>query len=162
MENFERELRIDESALDVEWLEQPRLFFKYAQQLTEAEREADLAKDNLDYVKAKLDLKIRGENTEKKPTEAQILSNIIIDEKYREAQTKFIDAKEKAKLLGVAVKAIDTRKNALENLVRLFGQQYFAAPKEPRDLPYEVQKRHGSNIADMKVKNKMRRKNEDE
>jgi len=33
------------------------------------------------------------------------------------------------------------RKDALENLVRLHGQQYFAGPKMPRDVQWERQQK---------------------
>ena len=43
------------------------------------------------------------------------------------------------------LKAFEQRKDALENLVRLHGQQYFAGPKIPRDLPSEMEKRTNKN-----------------
>ena len=45
-----------------------------------------------------------------------------------------------------------SRKAALENLVILHGQQYFAGPKVPRDLSKEYQKKHDQKKADEKVK----------
>ena len=37
--------------------------------------------------------------------------------------------------------AIDQKKSALENLVKLHGQMYFAGPSIPRDLDKEWEKR---------------------
>jgi hypothetical protein len=43
-----------------------------------------------------------------------------------------------------AVNAFEQRKSALENLVRLFGQSYFAGPKMPRDLHWEKEEKEKS------------------
>jgi hypothetical protein len=45
--------------------------------------------------------------------------------------------KYEAEVLQGAVNAVDHRKDALENLVRLHGLQYFAGPKVPRNLSEE-------------------------
>jgi hypothetical protein len=38
---------------------------------------------------------------------------------------------------STVVRAIDQKKTALENLVKLLGASYFAGPKAPRDLTQE-------------------------
>lgn len=142
--NYEKDMFIDDSALDVEWLEQPSLMFKYSTHEAEKERERDLAKEALDLVKADLDRNIR-ENPDKygiaKVTETVILNTIITQDEYKEAYHKFLDIQYEYNIAKVAVRAVAQRKDALENLVRLHGQQYFAGPRVPRNLKEEVEKR---------------------
>ena len=57
--NYAEDIRIDETVLDIEWLEQPALMFKYAKLTAEAKQALDKAKDKVDYVRAELDSKIR-------------------------------------------------------------------------------------------------------
>ena len=135
--NYEEEMHIDENALDVEFLEQPALMVKYSTKLAEARLEKDLAKEELDIVKSDLDLDIRDnpENYDlKKVTEGAITSLILTDEKYIKAQKRFNEANYEVNVLFGVVSAIEARKSALENLVKLHGQQYFAGPSVPHDL----------------------------
>ncbi|KKM60272.1 hypothetical protein LCGC14_1543490, partial [marine sediment metagenome] len=59
--DYETDIVIDESALDVEWLEQPRLFLQYGRNEHRARRDMDYAKERLDLVKAKLDKAMRAD-----------------------------------------------------------------------------------------------------
>jgi hypothetical protein len=141
--NYEEDIKIDETALDIEWLEQPKLFMRYARYAAETQKMLDLAKTNLDLVKAELDKAVR-ENPDKfgieKLTETVVLNTILSLPEYKEANEKYINAKFEAEIAKSAVRAFEQRKEALENLVRLHGQQYFAGPKVPRDLTAEREK----------------------
>ena len=48
--NYEKDMYIDDSALDVEWLEQPNLMFKYAQYASNTRMRMDLAKQALEVI----------------------------------------------------------------------------------------------------------------
>jgi hypothetical protein len=139
--NYEKDMQIDESALDVEWLDQASLMMKYARNAANTRRDMDQAKEALDYVKARLDSEIRTDPDKfgitAKVTEATILNTILNQQDYKNANTRFIEAKYEADIAQGAVRAVDARKDALENLVRLHGQQYFAGPKVQRDLSWE-------------------------
>ena len=141
--NYEEDIQIDETALDVEWLDQPSLMMKYSRHAAEMRKRVDLAKEKLEYVKAKIDKDIRT-NPDKfgidKVTEGAIFSAIQSTETFKEASTKVIETKFELDIAQAAVIAISQRKDALENLVRLYGQQYFAGPKIPRDINSERQK----------------------
>ena len=160
--NFEKDVNIDETILDVEWLEQPSLMLKYGKLVVEARKEYDLAKENLDVVKAELDKEIRS-NPEKfelaKATESAILSAILTHPRYKEASERLIEAKYNLSMYQTAANAIDAKKSALENLVKLHGQQYFAGPKVPHDLSAERQKMHAQKKVDGKIKVARRKKN---
>jgi hypothetical protein len=147
--NYEKDIEIDENSLDIEWLNQPSLMLKYTRHSARMRMELDLAKQNLDIAKAESDKAIRG-NPEKygieKVTEAVIANAILIHPKYQQAYTDYLTAKFEVDMAQGAVGAFEQRKSALENLVRLHGQQYFAGPKIPRDLTWErAEKQKSSN-----------------
>jgi hypothetical protein len=152
--NYETDIVIDETALDVEWLEQPNLMMRYARVAATARMNLDLAKESLDFVRAELDKKIRtdpGIYGIEKVTETVVQNIIIAQDEYKEASRVVISAKFEADVAQGAVRAFEARKDALENLVRLHGQQYFAGPKVPRDLSWEreeKQKRLNAKIAE--------------
>lgn len=164
--DYESDLRIDPNALDVEWLEQPMLFMRYAEELAYARTRMDRAKEKLDVVRAEVDNMVRknpgdyfDEGT--KVTNSAIDALVITNELYKEANDKLIEIRLEVELLSAAVRAMDQKKSALENLVRLLGQSYFAAPKEPRDLGVEMHQRAaavGKEDARAKMRNKRRQK----
>ena len=130
--DYEKDLQIDQDSLDQEWVYQPQLFFRYAREQVEAKARADAAKERVDVVKAELDGEVRAalQAAGGKMTEAMVSAEIIQHHKYRTAMTEYMETAEEAGLLTAAVRAMDQRKSALENLVRLHGQEYFSAPRE--------------------------------
>ncbi len=138
--DYEKDIRIDETALDVEWLEQPRLMLKYTKHSAKMKMEVDLAKEKLESTKAEIDKDIRANPDDydlSKVTEAAVAAAIMGDERYREANQEYLEAKYEADIAMGAVRAFEQRKDALENLVRLHGLSYFAGPRIPRDLASE-------------------------
>lgn len=123
---------IDETQLDREWINQPRMYYDYASQLAEAKLALEETKVDLDVVRADLDLHIRSKPDEyglEKVTEKTIESAIMQQSEYTAELKKVRRAKHEVDLLNAAVQALDHRKHALQNLVSLHGQQYFATPK---------------------------------
>ena len=138
--NYEEDIRIDPTALDVEWLEQPELMRKYAKHVTEMEKLRDEAKERLEVGKAQIEMAIRNEPERfglKKVTEGGIQSTILLQDEYKRLVQDYNDAKYEYGVAVAAVRAIDQRKTALENLVKLLTTSYFAGPKAPRDLYQE-------------------------
>jgi cellulose biosynthesis protein BcsQ len=135
--NYEDDIRIDETSLDIEWLEQATLFLRYSKNAALREKEKDQAKEALDLAKSELDRDIRT-NPEKYGIEKitdKVVENIIpTQDQYKEASEAFINAKYEWNVAKGAVDAFNQRKEALENLTRLNGQNWFAGPKVPRDL----------------------------
>lgn len=161
--NYEKDINIDPDGLDTEWLSQPHLMLKYSQHLAEQRKLLDESKQSLDVAKAEADKKIRT-NPEKygieKITEAVVGNAILIEKGYQQAYTEYLEAKYETDMAQAAVGAFEHRKNALENLVKLFGQQYFAGPKMPRDLSTEWQKKQDQKSADAKVGSMKRKSRE--
>jgi hypothetical protein len=142
--NYENDLKIEDTALDLECLEQASLFMKYAKHATGLQKELDEFKQALDVMKAEIDKSIR-ENPERygieKVTEGSIQSAILTDGGYKKGYQSVLNVKYELEMARNAVIAVNMRKDMLEALIKLNGQSYFAGPKTPRDLSYEAQKR---------------------
>lgn len=125
-------LEPDENDLVREWHRQPKLFFEHARMLAKSRGDLDRAEAELKVVKAEIDRKIRDNPTEynlaEKPTEASITSTVFLQKEHKRAQSKVIGLQERVNLLYGLVQALDHRKAALENMVKLHGQSYFATP----------------------------------
>jgi hypothetical protein len=155
--NYEQDVSIDETALDVEWLQQANLMYKYARHQAETKKAMDEAKERLDFIRAKLEMDIRA-NPENyglsKVTESAIASTILLQPEYHEASKKYVEARYENDMAVAAVRAIDQKKTALENLVKLLSVSYFAGPSAPRDLSLKwnehiktrEQKEHNKNV----------------
>lgn len=159
--SYEDDMRIDEDALDVELLEQPSLMTKYSRLLAEAKLERDLAKEELDLMRATIDLDIR-DNPEKyqlsKVTENAINNCILMEEQYQDVQKKYNQDNYEVNVLQGIINAIEHRKSALENLVKLYGQNYFAGPAIPHDLS-QLREDHNAKIEHKIGSNLKRSKN---
>lgn len=155
--NYEQDVSIDETALDVEWLQQANLMYKYARYHAETKKAMDEAKERLDFIRAKLEMDIRANPKNyglSKVTESAIASTILLQPEYHEASKKYVEARYENDMAVAAVRAIDQKKTALENLVKLLSVSYFASPSAPRDLSLKwnehikrrEQKEHNKNV----------------
>jgi hypothetical protein len=136
MLDYEKDLVIDLLALHTEWNNQPRVFMRYSRALADKRDELVRAEQRADVERAEADKRARQRHVadEKKPTEAVINSEILTDTECKKFTEIVFVLKHETDILQAAVRAFDQRKDALENLVRLHGQQYFAGPA----VPYEV------------------------
>jgi hypothetical protein len=153
--NWKADVEIDPQALDVEWCKQASLFGKYCVLQADARALSDRRKEALDVVSAKLDQQIRANPAKfgiEKITEGAIRAAISLDLTYATANESLQDAQYELEIMGAAVRALDQKKSALENLVRLQGQNYFAGPSVPRDVGAEWMKEVERNGARDKVK----------
>jgi hypothetical protein len=149
-ETYETDIEIDESALDVEWVGHASLMLRYTRTAAESHKEMNLAKARLDYVKARLDKEIR-ENPDAyglgtRITEGSISSAIRLSEDFEEANHGLIEKEFEYEVAAGVVRSFDHRKSALENLVRLHAQSYFAGPSVPHNLSEERSKRANRHI----------------
>ena len=159
--DYEQDLTIDESALDVEWLQQARLMMQYGRYCSECKLEMDKAKEHLEVTKAELDKDIRANPDSfdlTKITEGVVSNTIILQPEHQEALDAYLNAKYEFDMALNAVRAIDQKKAALENLVRLHGQQYFAGPNVPRDISHEWEQKQNQKSADTKISGMIRKK----
>lgn len=138
--DYKKDVSIDESALDIEWLEQPSLMMKYGIHRADLQLAVERAKERIEIVKAELDKEIRADPDLfeiPKVSESAITNTILLQSEYQEAKGTYLNLKHELDYAWAASNAIDSKKSALENLVKLHGQQYFAGPKMPRELRKE-------------------------
>jgi len=126
-------LKPDRTRLDEEWVNQPKMVFDYIIQLEEAREALDEANSELKTVHAECDKDIRA-NPESydlptKTTETMIKNTIMLQPEYKAAEKEFLNIKHEVGIIGAAVSAMEHRKKALENLVYLYGQNYFSTPR---------------------------------
>jgi len=158
--DYENDINIDPSSLDIEWVRQAELMHKYASHAADTKRDMDDAKECLDTGKAKIEMLIRNVPDQyglAKVTEGAIQSTILLQEDYQELAKVYGEAKYENDIALAAVRAIDQKKTALENLVKLLGQSYFAGPQAPRDLSGEWAKEQERKDKNKKVKIARRR-----
>jgi hypothetical protein len=161
--NYEDDIRIDETALDVEWLEQASLAMKYGRHYAECRRRLTLAEEKIKVLRSELiqeanDDPVKRCNKEK-PNAADIEAYYRNDKRHKAAKAEWVEAQFELDIAEVAKNEISfTRKAALEALVTLHGQQWFAGPKMPRDLSFEVQQKQKQRRADQGVSRSINRK----
>ena len=158
--NYEKDTRIDETALDVECLELPTLIRKYTKHQALIQNELDEEKEKLEIIKAELDTDIRTNPSDygiTKVVNEAVNNTIILNEKYQKQVKKLREIQFELNSSKGAVSAIYAKKDSLENLIKLHGQNYFAGPRVPRDLSHEVQERLRQASANKKVKLKRKK-----
>jgi len=159
--NYEHDMTIDVDALDVEWAGQARLMMQYAKHAAKTRLEVERKKEELDIVRAGLDMKIRVDPEKYgivKLTESVVSSTIITQKEYMVANEEYQLLQYESNMAQGAVRALEGKKTALENLVKLHGQQYFAGPSVPRDLSKEWAQHERQKSVDAGVGSKIRRR----
>lgn len=153
--NFDKDIEIDLLALHSEWQSQPSHFHHYSRLLAESNDRLRRLKERLDVARAELSADIR-----KNPAVYQcekITEGIVADtlarclgdgnkfavtlaDNYRRINKEYLDAMYEVDMVTASVKAFEQRKTALENEVKLFGQNYFAGPHVPYEIGAEFKK----------------------
>lgn len=154
--DYEQDTAIDEQALDVEWLQQSDLMRKYCSHAAATKERMDALKERLEVEKARLDLDIRkiphNYGIEGRVTESVVASTILLQPSYQEVMDQYRQARYENDIAVAAVRAIDQKKTALENLVKLLGQNYFSGPSAPRDISKEWVGKQKQRRSNSKVK----------
>lgn len=127
---------IDPHRLDDEWTSQPDKMKDAGDLLADANDRADRMKGKLEVTKAEVELRVRQKwnlfGFDKQPTEAAVAATVLTTKAYRIALSRYNKARHRAGLLKSLVAAVEQRKSALENLVKLFLADYYSDPKAPR------------------------------
>jgi hypothetical protein len=151
-------LEIDKNELDREWSVQPKLYHEYAVMLADARRKLDEAEAGFKVVKSEVDKAIRSRPSKyglaDKPTEASIAATIVLQKKYIKAQNAIILAQYDANITEAMVKSLDHKKAALENMVRLHGQDYFSTPRADSEGREKLDNQRSDRVAKMCRKSK--------
>lgn len=129
MSVLEKDLTIDFSRLDVEWINLPSLYFKYREETDYLETRMRKKKLKLEFETSQLDGKIRLDPKNyigvEKPTETQIRCFIESDENIYSIKSEMLELEKKKKLLASACSALEMKRDALKNLVQLLNGEYF-------------------------------------
>lgn len=123
---------LDKNRLDEEWVNQPRLYREYADKLAEAERDLSRAEAALKVTRADAELAIR-ENPAKfgleKVVEAAVKARVETHKAVVKAHDEVIRVQYRVSLLKAACRTLEHRKAALQELVTLWQNDYFATPR---------------------------------
>ena len=158
--NYEEDCSIDETALDVEWLDQGRIAGKWIKHYAHMKKRLRKAEEKKKIKRSELILEVN-KNPEEligkaKPNAADIEAYFRTHPDYQAAVDELNELTEDVEFTEMAKNEICwTRREALANMVILHGQAYFAGPKVPRNLTEERKKRTG--VANTAVAEKMRR-----
>lgn len=126
---------VDKHNLDVEWERQARLYKKWADKLAHSKNEMAECKNALDLRAAELSNSIRNNPAKyklQKVTDAAVEAAVKLSKQHQACVSMLNAAKHKVDLMESMVRAMDHKKAALENLVWLHGQSYFAEPRTHR------------------------------
>lgn len=161
--NYDKDITIDETALDAEWLDQASLALKYAKHLTQLKARVARLEEKKKTKRSELILEVNENPMElmnkKTPNAADIEAYYRTNEEYKEIIKELLEVQEEAEFAELAFQEIAwTRKKSLEYLVILHGQQYFAGPKVPRDLSKEWEQKERQKRSDEGVGRKMKRR----
>ena len=165
MENldYEKDKRIDETGLDVEWLGQAELAIAYGKHVAELRTKVRNLEEKKKTVRSELILQVNNNSQgligKAKPNAGDIEAYYRTSQEYKDAITELNEMYEELEHAENAKNEISfTRKKALENLVILHGQMYFAGPSIPRDLHHEVMQKRKAEVSNSAVAGKMQRK----
>ena len=131
---YQQDLDIDPLDLDEELKWQPSLFMKWNDEYAKASYLYDRSKETLDVLYAQLYDNISAEPEEyglERYTEQALKAAILQLPAYREAKKRMHKARRSMNILAGAKDAMRQKKDALENLVRIFLSGYYSDPKIP-------------------------------
>lgn len=161
-ETLDEDLEISAIDLDQEWLRQPNLYMKYAAHSARLHRDAAMAKEKYKVIEAQLKSDAAedpdgclGQGV--KVSDAKLTAYAITHPEYIKAKETAIDDEFRAAMALNAVFAFQQRKDALENLVRLQGMEYFSTPSVKREINREFDKKAKTQKAIENVKKARRR-----
>lgn len=141
--DYKKDMYIDHNSLEVEWKLQPELAIKYGDHYADVLAKYDLAEENVKVIRSELTnevwrnpKKCLGEGIT--PTDKKVEAYYRTHKNHKKAKEKWLKFKHKLETASNAKWEISNRKAALENLVILHGQQYFAGPSIPHNFGKKI------------------------
>ena len=148
--NIKKDFEIEPDALDIEWLKQPRLRLKYADLSAETRKKSRDLKQRVKQVKAEISKEVRARGG--KITDSLLDMEVELDLRYQQAVTELSQAMYEDDVISGRLQAVDDKKYSLQDLVKQWIGNYFAGPKEPRDLKKEFKP---SDITEERVRKEL-------
>lgn len=130
--DFEEDIKINPDYLDVEFLDFPEILAKYSKESARASKNAKLAEEKVKTIRSMV-VKEEQEGTTKHNA-VTLEAAYRLDDRYRAAKLEWVNATHYADQCMNLVFALQAKKQSLENLVKLSGQEYFAASDRGLDL----------------------------
>ncbi len=127
---------IDPHNLEQEWTDQPGAVHWVNIRWAEALRDRKAADADVERVMAEMDERIRGQLD--KPTETMIKRHILTSPIYQKAVKQRDDLAHEQHLIEAERYALDHKKAALENLVRLRLSDWYSEPKSHKQREKET------------------------
>jgi len=131
--DYSRDLEIDRYNLERELVSHSQLYMKWALAANKALEEAEMAKDKVELIKARIDSDVRSYpekyNLPDNPKEGAIRSAIIKNKKVKQAVSKYYEALYNSRVLSDVKNSFRGRGKILEGLVHLNVQLHFCEPK---------------------------------
>ena len=128
------DVKLDINKLDEAAIQQPSLYEEWSTLWADAVYERDKLKEKLAVAKAEADESIRSNpskygwsKTDKAPTEAWILTQIMLDKEVNDLTQEIIKAQHEVNLYSSAKETCDHRLKALSILTELYKGNYFSA-----------------------------------
>ena len=145
-DNYEADLKIDKFSLEEALMNQAELYAKWATKWSEAVKEKNRAKEDLDVTKEELTRKARQQweifGFHKLPTDTMVTTWLPGQTEYKEKMMFLTEATYNANILDGVKWGFEHRSRALSDLVRLYLSGYYAdektVGKEARELLTEI------------------------
>lgn len=161
--DYSDDVIIDESALDIEWLNQPKLALKYGEYYAKCKDRVMRTEEALKLTYAIL-TNAANEDPDNclgkgiKPTGNNVEAYVRSHARHKREKQDWMNAMSDYTIAEVAYNQIArTRKDSLEQLVKLHMANYFAGPAVPRDLNFEAAKSQVQSRADLGVMKRIKK-----
>ncbi len=131
-QELEVDLTIDQNALDVECLNQAKIFMKWSRRYTDARKERDVAKRLTTIIRAEMSQAVRIAPSEyglEKVTEGGVQNVVESCKQVSDADNSLIENQRNTNLLESAKDSMYQRKEMLQELVKLYLSDYWADPR---------------------------------
>jgi len=137
-------VKIDLEKLDQAWLAQPRLMAVFGDEMARAHAEMMGVDAELKRTLAEIKLLYRKHPPSGiKITESALQELVDSESSVRRLREQLVKCTERYERLRALVFALENRKSALENLVRLYNSEYFSMPVVK--IEHEIQKHRVRN-----------------
>jgi len=159
MNDVKKDLIIDINNLHLECLKQPILGLKYGELYTEAKAVVEEIEESIKSKRSEIVEAVNANPTAfleqgQKATVAVVEAFYRNHPDYIKLKSKLLQAKKEMEIADIHKWQISSRKDMLENLVKLHGQQYFS---ENVQVPEEFTKKVSDKKVASKLKNRRKR-----
>lgn len=134
--NLKKDLLLDITNLDTNWLEQPQIAFSWNQLYNAAQFTLRKMENKHKTLSAEtyLQIKQKAVRENEKTTEALLNNRVSTDPIIKKLQEEIFDAQYIVDILSSIKKSMDDRRRALEGLTELFVTHYFVSERDNQAL----------------------------